>query len=188
MGYFDDRKNVETYIQMAEGYDGASIISVLESHLPAGSRVLELGMGPGKDLDLLSRTYVVTGSDSSPIFLELHRRNHPGADLLELDAATIDTDRIFDCVYSNKVLQHLSTTDLRRSLARQEDVLAAGGLAMHTLWYGEGEEVYDGLRTVYYKEDTIHSVVGNGFEVVDITRYGEIEDNDSMYVLLRKVT
>ena len=34
-----------------------------------GSTLLELGMGPGKDLDLLKKTYSVTGSDSSKIFV-----------------------------------------------------------------------------------------------------------------------
>ena len=65
MGHFDERKNVETYIEMAAGYDGRKLIAILRQHLPAGSTVLELGMGPGVDLDLLAETYTVAGSDSS---------------------------------------------------------------------------------------------------------------------------
>jgi cyclopropane fatty-acyl-phospholipid synthase-like methyltransferase len=59
MGYFDERKNVDAYIQMAEGYDGRELITILKKRLPAGSTVLELGMGPGIDLDLLAESYTV---------------------------------------------------------------------------------------------------------------------------------
>ena len=47
MGFYDDDKNVEQYIQMAEGYDGKLLIDILLKHLPSKSSVLELGMGPG---------------------------------------------------------------------------------------------------------------------------------------------
>ncbi len=52
MNYFDDPANVESYIKMADGYDGRALIGILQKHLPPGSTVLELGMGPGKDLGL----------------------------------------------------------------------------------------------------------------------------------------
>jgi SAM-dependent methyltransferase len=186
VGYFDEPENVDEYIRMAEGYDGRDLIAVLEAHLPAGSTVLELGMGPGKDLDLLAPTYRVTGSDSSGVFVERYRANHPAADLIVLDAASIDTERTFDCIYSNKVLHHLTRPDLERSLARQKEVLNEGGLLMHSFWHGQGEEEHRGLRFVYYTEAELMGIVGPGFEVVATERYREIEEGDSFYVLLRK--
>ena len=54
MGYYDDPKNVEEYVKMAESYDGQELIDVLHRYLPDGASVLELGMGPGKDYLLLS--------------------------------------------------------------------------------------------------------------------------------------
>jgi cyclopropane fatty-acyl-phospholipid synthase-like methyltransferase len=186
MGYFDERKNVDQYIQMAEGYDGRELIAILKIHLPAGSTVLELGMGPGKDLDLLAQTYSVTGSDYSSVFLELYREKQPSADLLRLDAVSIETLRTFDCIYSNKVLHHLPKADLHRSFARQKEVLTDSGLLLHSFWHGHKEEEIHGLRFVYYTEDELLNTIGPGFEVVAIDRYKEIEDNDSFYILLRK--
>ena len=186
MGYFDDRTNVDQYMQMAEGYDGRDLLAVLEAHLPAGSTVLELGMGPGKDLDLLAGTYAVTGSDSSRVFLELYRETHPSADLLKLDAVSIETERTFDGIYSNKVLHHLSKPDLQRSFARQQELLTAGGLALHSFWHGDKEEEHHGLRFVYYTQDTLLGTIGPGFDVVAVQRYRELEDDDSFYILLRK--
>ena len=54
---------------MAEGYNGKALIDILKKFLPKGSTILELSMGPGKDLNLLKKYYTVTGSDISKIFL-----------------------------------------------------------------------------------------------------------------------
>ncbi len=187
MAYFDERKNVEDYIKMVEGYDGRELIAVLKKYLPAGSTVLELGMGPGVDLDLLAQTFTVTGSDSSSEFLEIYREKHPSADLLQLDAVTIDTERTFDCIYSNKVLHHLPKGDIRGSFTRQKETLTDSGLLLHSLWYGHKEEEHHGLRFVYYTEDELFKSTGPGFEIVATERYQEIDNSDSFYVLLRKL-
>jgi cyclopropane fatty-acyl-phospholipid synthase-like methyltransferase len=186
VGYFDERKNVDEYMRMADGFDGRELIGILGKHLPPGSAVLELGMGPGKDLDLLAQTYTVTGSDFSSVFLDLYREKHPESDLLLLDALELETDRSFDCIYSNKVLHHLPRTQLQRSFQRQRDTLNANGLLMHSFWYGDTEEEYSGMRFVYYTEESLLETIGGGFEVEQIDRYEEMEANDSFYVLLRK--
>ena len=93
MNYYDDENNVDEYIEMSKEYDGRELIAVLKRFLPSGATLLELGMGPGKDLDLLSQYYQVTGSDSSQVFLDIYKKKHTKADLLLLDARTLDTDR-----------------------------------------------------------------------------------------------
>ena len=65
MNYFDDQKNVQEYIKLADGFDGAEFVEKLATYLPEDSTVLELGMGPGKDLDLLLQNFKATGSDSA---------------------------------------------------------------------------------------------------------------------------
>lgn len=79
MGYYHDPSNVREYLEMAEGVDGRALVEVLACHLPAGSTVLELGMGSGKDLAFLSASYRVTGSDNAQTFLDLYRQTHPGS-------------------------------------------------------------------------------------------------------------
>ena len=68
MGFYDEERNVETYVEMAEGFDGRELVDVLKKHLAPGSTVLELGMGPGKDLALLAEAFGATGSDRSQVF------------------------------------------------------------------------------------------------------------------------
>ncbi len=186
MGWYDSKKNVNEYIKIAEGYDGKALIDILKKFLPKGSTILELVMGPGKDLNLLKKYYTVSGSDISKIFLDLYRKNNRPVDLLLLDAITIKTDRKFDCIYSNKVLYHLSKTELKESLIRQNIVLKKNGILFHSFWKGSKEEEKLGLKFVYYTKKELTKMTGNTFEILQINEYGEIEDNDSIYLILKK--
>ena len=186
MGYYDSEENVQQYIAMAEGYDGRDLVTILAQHLPAGSTVLELGMGPGKDLVLLGEHFQVTGSDSSPVFVERYRAAFPAADVLLLDAVTLETDRRFDAIYSNKVLYHLSRQELAQSFQRQAEVLNANGILLHSFWLGEGEEDFSGLRSVYYTEESLREVIGDPYEVVEFGSYMEMEPDDSLFIVLKK--
>ena len=186
MGYFDNEKNVQAYIEMADGYDGKELIEVLKLHIPEGSTVLELGMGPGKDCDILRQSYRVTGSDNSVVFLELYRKTHPEADVLQLDAIHIETQRTFDCIYSNKVLHHLTTSELHASFQRQYDVVNEDGVVFHSFWYGSKQEELDGLLFVYYTETDLQKIMETYFMILDIQRYTEMEANDSLYVVGKK--
>lgn len=187
MGYFDQEKGVLEYIKMAQGYDGKALIRVLKKHLPKGSTVLELGMGPGKDLDILKKTYKATGSDASQVFVDFYKKKHPQADVMRLDARTLATKRKFDCVYSNKVLHHLPKTGCAQSFRKQRTLLKKNGLLFHSFWYGDKTELMQGLRFTYYTESSLKRVIGKGFEIVLMQKYTEMsKKNDSIFVLLRK--
>lgn len=186
MGFFDDEKNVEEYIKMTSEYDGTRVWDIAAALLPSASTVLELGMGPGKDFDVLKKSFRMTGSDSSTIFLERYRRIHSDADLLHLDAVTIDTDRRFDAIFSNKVLQHLTDEELMLSFKAQHRILNPQGIALHTLWYGDSQERMMGLLFNYHNEDSLRRLVGTIFTIERIFRYTEEEEDDSIVLVLKK--
>ena len=179
MGYFDNEKNIEEYIKMAEGYDGRELIEVLKKYLPKDSSILELGMGPGKDLEILNKDFHVTGSDNSQIFLDRYKKRDKTTDIVLLDAVEMDIDKKFDCIYSNKVLHHLDREELIESLVMQSKVLNSNGILFHTLWCGDKEEEFSGLRFVYYTEEIFRKIVGNEYEILDIKKYSEMEKDDS---------
>lgn len=186
LSYYNNPKNVEQYIKMADGYDGRIFVDILRQHLPDKATVLELGMGPGKDLLLLNEYFQVTGSDYSAAFIERFRKQHPDMNVIQLDAVTMNVETTFDCIYSNKVLHHLTRDELRQSLDRQVQVLNSGGVVCHSFWYGDKEEEYSGLRFIYYTEATLKALISDNYEIVAIERYTEMEDDDSLYILLRK--
>ena len=185
MGFFDTAKGVEQYIKMTEGYDGAELIKILQKYLPENSTVLEIGIGPGKDLDILKKLYTVTGSDNSQIFLDKYKKNHPDTNLLLLDAVTMKTDRRFDCIYSNKVLHHLTKEDLTKSLQRQKEMLNPNGIAFHSFWKGNKVEEMEGMLFTYYETESLKKMTESNFEILALETYTEMEKNDSIYVILR---
>jgi len=175
MGFFDTENGVEQYIKMAKGYDGAELIKNLQKYLPKSSTVLELGIGPGKDMDILKKLYTVTGSDNSQIFLDKYKKKHQDADLLLLDAVTIKTDRKFDCIYSNKVLHHLTKEDLAKSFQRQKEILNPNGIAFHSFWKGNKVEKMEGLLFTYYEIEDLKKITESNFEILALETYTEIK-------------
>ncbi|QLH02436.1 methyltransferase [Nitrosopumilus cobalaminigenes] len=186
MGFFDTEKGVEEYVKMAEGFDGTELIKILQKFLPENSSVLEIGMGPGKDLDMLSKTYAVTGSDNSQIFLDRYKKQNQNVDLLKLDAVTLSTDRTFDCIYSNKVLHHLKTDDLKISLKKQKEILNPNGILFHSFWKGDKTENMEGLLFVYYELYSLKELFEPDFEILELKIYTEDQKDDSIYAILRR--
>ena len=183
MSFYDDKETVQQYIKMAEGYDGRELVAFLRKHLQEGASILELGMGPGIDLKMLGNYFLATGSDNSKYFIDRYRDIDSKADLIHLDAINLQTERHFDCIYSNKVLHHLTEAELTASLCRQKEVLSSPGLIMHSFWVGDGVDEHHGLRFVYQTEESIRSIVSKYFSVVDVVVYKEMEEGDSLYVL-----
>ena len=187
LSFYEDPKNVEHYTAFTPAHDGAELVDALRAALPAGSTLLELGMGPGKDLQLLSETYTVTGSDFSQAFLERFRGIEPDADLLQLDARTLETDRHFDAIYTNKALIHLDDDELAQSFARQHAVLKPGGLMLHSFWYGDKTEQHGQLTLVRRNEESLQRLLASGWEILALERHAKMSDGDSIYVIAKAV-
>lgn len=186
MGFYDEEKTALKYIRMAEGYDGRKLVAALSGFLQEGSSVLELGMGPGKDLALLAERYRVTGSDYSQFFIELYRGGHPQADLMVLDAVSMDTNRSFDCIYSNKVLHHFNDEQLGASLHNQHACLEPGGLICHSFWKGDGSEEHFGLYFHYREATELRRFVAGRYEVLHLETYAEMDRDDSLLLIARR--
>lgn len=183
--FYLDCSNVSEYIEARRGLNGKILIDFLGSILEPGSTVLELGMGPGDDLLMLADTYSVVGSDYSPHFLSKFRVKHPEIELLLLDAVDISTTRSFDCVYSNKVLHHLSPDDLKASLLRQCEVVKRNGLIFHTFWRGSAKTTAGGLSFTKYRRDEITKLFATIGDVAGSGLYAELNQSDSFFVAAR---
>lgn len=184
--YYENAANVENYSKFTPAHDGALLVDMLSAWLPEGATVLELGMGPGKDFKLLSERYKVTGSDFSNAFLERYRAQDSAADLLQLDARTLETDRRFDGIFSNKVLIHLTPSELAESFVRQYEVLNDAGIVLHSFWYGEGEEQFGELTLRRHNEHDLRALLKGRFDILAIERHAKMKDGDSICVVARK--
>jgi len=181
--FYHTDKSVKEYIKLAEGYDGREIIDKLKLFLPEDSTVLELGSGPGVDLAILRNSFLVTASDFSKIFLQLIADQQPDVDLLHLDAVTMDTDRSFDCVYSNKVLQHLTDDELKDSITKQVNTLNPGGIICHTFWNGTDSYEMQGMLQNYHTKSELEDFFSDYFEILLLEIYEEMEPEDSLLII-----
>lgn len=182
----NDRINALEYQAITEGPDSSLLVGILSMYLKPGSSLLEIGMGPGKDLELLAEKYRVTGSDISPAFLEMFSEKHPEIPLLQLHAATLETRLKFDCIYSNKVLHQLTREELKQSFIRQYELLNPGGLFCHSFWYGDKEVTHKGRTFQYYTENSILPCTGGMFKITYKSVYMEMVPDDSMIVIFKK--
>ncbi|GAA4832886.1 class I SAM-dependent methyltransferase [Algivirga pacifica] len=184
--YYKTKASVEEYIRMAEGFDGGKLIEQLKAFLPEGSRLLEIGSGPGTDWNILKEVYDVIGSDNSVEFLKHLQKENPEGEFLELDAITLATEKTFNGVYANKVLHHLNDEELKQSVERQAAILSSNGVVCFSFWKGEDSEVFNGLFVNYQNEETLKEAFGKYFDILLLKSYQEFDPDDSLLLIAKK--
>lgn len=189
MNFYFKKENVENYQEMMKDYDNSEVLAMLRQHLPTQASLLELGSGTGADLVKLAKDYQVTGSDFSPLFVEDFKAQQPAIKMMQLDARTLKISETFDCIYSNKVLYHLSKSDFKKSLSKQAELLNEEGIIFMTLWHGEYRE--EGMPEVdlifsYYTEADIKQIIPKSLAIKEIDRYTEDAKDDSLVIILKK--
>lgn len=185
MSFYDDPENAKKYIEMCKDYDGNNIYQLLSKNLSLNSTLLELGSGGGLDIEYLKKKYSVTGSDLSDEFLNVCEEKHPEISFLKLNAQKLEVSDIFDCIYSNKVLHHLTQDALKESIQQQAKILSPNGLIAHSFWLGEENEEMNGLLFTYYNQEELLGIISESFEILSTLSYKEFEDGDSLFVIAR---
>lgn len=170
---------------MSQGYDGIGLVRELRKWLKEGSKLLELGSGGGKELNLLNEYCKVTGPDYSDLFLEEIREKYPLLTCVNLNAVTLMTKKKFDCIYSNKVLPHLTQEELLMSFYRQLQVLNPKGIICHSFWNGEGKEITGVILHNYYQKEELLELLSKNFELLYFEEYTEMEKGDSLLIIAK---
>jgi SAM-dependent methyltransferase len=113
----------------------ARYMALLLERLPPGSRLLELGCGPGLPTTRrLAESFAVTGVDLSSRQIERARRNVPGAALVQADMAVIGfAPASFDAVASFYALIHLPRHEQPGLVRKVAAWLRPGGLFVATM-------------------------------------------------------
>ena len=184
--YYKTKESVQEYTELAKDVNGAELIEKLKQVLPSNSILLEIGSGPGSDWKILNKSYNVIGSDNSSVFLNNLIAKYPNGEFLNLDAVTINTNKTFDGIYSNKVLHHLKNNELADSIKRQSEILNSNGIVCHSFWKGKNFEIFKGLYVNYHNEKELKDLFKDYFDIISINRYQEFEVGDSLLVLGKK--
>ncbi|MEO8611933.1 MAG: class I SAM-dependent methyltransferase [Chloroflexota bacterium] len=175
-----DTITIQTYDRIAadfaERYWDVVLERALDSFaagLPSGSRVMDLGCGPGRDIALLrTRVLNMLGVDRSTGMLHEAGRRVGGmlacADMRYLPLYRASLDGIWMCAS----LLHMPRSDAPVVLAEASRVLRAGGILYVSVQEGTGESWSDsdgGKRFfTFYQVDDIKTLVEQaGFVVAD---------------------
>jgi cyclopropane fatty-acyl-phospholipid synthase-like methyltransferase len=183
MEFYNDPLKVDEYEKMCNEYDGLELYNVLSNHLKKDSSLLEIGCGPGNDITYLQRNYSVTGSDLSDEFLKRCQKKFKGLNFIKLDAVSINTNDTYDCIFSNKVLHHLTLMELEKSLKRQQNVINPNGIFAHTFWLGDKEFTMEGMLFVFHNRDKLLQLVSQYFTILETYDYKEFEEGDSIFII-----
>lgn len=107
-------------------------------YLPAGTRLLDLGCGGGRDAgDLDLRGYRVVGVDRTSALLSAGRRRYRSLPLVRADLRQLPFHAMsFDGLWAAASLMHLPKPEARRILADLCKLVRPGGLFAATVTYG----------------------------------------------------
>ena len=131
----------DSYVETFGGITGQTVpLAVEAAEIGPGSRVLEIGSGPGHVADLLAKAGAsVTGVDFSPDMVEVAQKSYPDITFQQADAEQLPFEAgSFDAVVANFVVHHLARPEV--VLSEVNRVLKpAGGRFAFVVW-GAPEE------------------------------------------------
>lgn len=141
--YHDFKPSEELSLQEIAGYSNrpeinevlaqlhAKLKEVSDAHLSKGSRVLDVGCGPGLYLKDFNDSLELSGIDISKVMVDIARKEVPAATIIDDDFLKHDWNgQQFDLIYSIGVLIYMNKSELKPFLNKIEQLLAPGGIFM----------------------------------------------------------
>lgn len=114
-------------------------LKILGEYIKEGDKVLDLGCGNGRLLELFKGKnvdYVYVGVDNSEKLIEIAKKKNPGIFFQVANALNLPfPDNYFDKIFSIAVLHHIPSDDFRNHFIEEaRRVLKPGGLFILTVW------------------------------------------------------
>lgn len=187
----------ETYLRerLTDSAD-VRLIAELESRLPDGAKVLDLGCGAGAPVAArLAQRFRVTGLDISESQLQLARHAVPTADFVLANMITADLGKaIYDGVCSYYAMIHVPRDSHRDILQKVYQALKPGGVALLCLGAQDLEADYDEICGTpmfwsHFDADTYLAmlpVLGFDIEVSALVTDESYPESRHLFVLVRK--
>jgi ubiquinone/menaquinone biosynthesis C-methylase UbiE len=119
--------------------------AILYLQINKGSKVLDLGCGNGRVIDILEKFNInYTGLDISENLIKLAQKKYPEKEFIVSDLLkTPFSDNEFDYVLSLATLHHIPSEEQRlNALLEINRVLKPGGIILITVWYFWDDPVF----------------------------------------------
>ena len=174
------QRSVAAYSAYADEYEAAyaskfaDIVARFAASLPTPSLILDVGCGPGRDLErFIMHGHVARGVELNPEFLARARRHAPTTQCDLRNVAGCYPSEFFDGIWASASLVHLPASDMFDVLSQLGTLLRPEGKLFvsvmssgRTGWLDEP----DGRRwyTVWAADALAHAITDAGFTVDDI--------------------
>ncbi len=163
-----------------------------ESYEGDNPKVIELGCGPGREVDaILRHTDSYLGLDISPAMIKIAQAANPSGrfgvtDIVGYEFPTAGADIIF----AFATLLHLDRDEVQKLFAKAERALSKGGIFYISLKHGEyhrevKENEYGKRVFYYYEPEDIQSLAGDGYEALGVDEH-MFENTPWFTIILRK--
>ena len=154
MNYYDAKS--QEFIDSTLSLDMSALYAQFEPHLNKDALILDLGCGPGRDLKFFNQKYKAIGLEPSKA-LAAFARNYSGAEVIESDIQSFETDMKFDGIWACASLLHLKRSELSPVFKKLSQMLKPNGNIYTSFKYGDFEGERNGR---YFTDLTEDSVVG----------------------------
>jgi SAM-dependent methyltransferase len=147
LGHYD--RGADSFWEGTRDHDVGQNIAALIDAIPGPGphRILDLGCGPGRDLQRLRELgHEPVGLDGAPEFVRMARA-HSGCEVWLQNFLCLDLpEASFDGIFANASLFHVPTRELPRVLRELFAALRPGGALFSSNPRGSGEEGWNDQR------------------------------------------
>jgi cyclopropane fatty-acyl-phospholipid synthase-like methyltransferase len=168
--YYDS--NSGNYFESTFRVDPSSFLEPLINKLKAGSTILDIGCGSGRDLLWLkNRGFNPTGLERAPTLAKL-AREHTGCPIIEVDFQSFDFgNQIYDALLLVGAMVHLGHEQFAISFASMCSALKSDGYVLITMKEGEGIQTsQDGRVFTLWQQSQLESVfLHQGYTILDLS-------------------
>lgn len=148
-------QHAEDFREGTRDHDVSQNIAALLRHIRAQApfTILDLGCGPGRDLQTFSRLgHVAIGLDGAGSFVRMARADS-GCTVWHQDFVRLDLpDGLFDGIFANASLFHVPSLALARVLRQLRAALKPDGVLFCSNPRGQNEEGWNGERYAAYHD------------------------------------
>ncbi|MFZ5509164.1 MAG: class I SAM-dependent methyltransferase [Pseudomonadota bacterium] len=151
-------RNAASFWEGTRDHDVSQNIATLLRHLPGAApcRILDLGCGPGRDLETLRQLgHDPIGLEACPAFVAMARQ-YSGCEVWQQDFLRLELPaQFFDGIFANASLFHVPKSEIRRVLGELRASLRPAGVLFSSNPRGRDEEGWSGERFgVWWHEDS----------------------------------
>ena len=185
--YYEE--NAISYIKDTLECDMSSQYKLLEKYLKAGSKILDIGFGAGRDmLYFKSKGYDVCGIDNVKEFCD--HATALGLNVLQLSILDLNDYQTVDAIWACASLLHIHPNDLPLCFKNCYRALKAGGYMYASFKYGDFQGELNGRYFTFMTEDSLKPFYEEaGFKLIELSTS---QDNNSrnlkwLNIILQKI-